>query len=132
MLGKLGGGSRTISKTPMLYRITFRSRKEVEEWEDENTGSFDTVGKGRSALIAVAYRNLEAEVYSCTEEQVIGVLHVMVKFSDTIDIPVLINTAYELGFPLLDMVLSMHPHLAPRTIQCEGFCGEPVLITKSI
>ena len=36
------------------------------------TGDFDTAGKGKSALIAAAYRNFEAEVYSYTEEQVIG------------------------------------------------------------
>lgn len=35
------------------------------------TGEFDTSGKGKSALIAAAYRGLEAEVYSYTEEQIV-------------------------------------------------------------
>ena len=56
----------------------------------------------------------------------------MAKFFDTISIPILINKALDLGFPLLDMVLTLHQHLAPRIIQCEGFCGMPILITKSI
>ena len=61
MLGKPGGGSRTISKTPMLYRMSLRARNEVEDWESHMTGQFDIAGKGKSALIAAAYRNLEAE-----------------------------------------------------------------------
>lgn len=73
MLGKPGGGSRTISKTPVLYRMSLRGRHEVEEWEEDYTGDFDTAGKGKSALLAAAYRSLEAEVYNYTEEQVIGV-----------------------------------------------------------
>ena len=110
--------------------MSLRGRKEVEEWEDENTGSFDTGRKGKSALIAAAYRNLEAEVYSYTEEQVIALFQDMAKFLEIVDIPFLIKKAYELGFPLLDMMLTMHQHLAPRIIQSEGFCGEPVIITK--
>ena len=39
------------------------------------TAQYDTSGKGKSALTAAAYRGLEAEVYSYTEEQVIGAFH---------------------------------------------------------
>ena len=56
----------------------------------------------------------------------------MAKFFDTISIPILIGKAMGLGFPLLDMMLTMHQHLAPRVLQCEGFCGQPILITNSI
>ena len=73
MLGKPGGGSRTISKTPVLYRMSLRGRHEVEDCEEDYTGEFDTAGKGKSALLAAAYRSIEAEVYNYTEEQVIGV-----------------------------------------------------------
>jgi len=55
MLGKPSGGTRTVCKTPMLYRITLRSRNEVAHWEEEHMGEYDTAGKGKSALIAVAY-----------------------------------------------------------------------------
>ena len=56
LLGKPGGGSRKICKTPMLYRHTLRGREQVGQWEDNNTGSFNTAGKGKSALLAAAYR----------------------------------------------------------------------------
>jgi len=62
ILGKPSGGTRTICKTPMLYRISLRSRKEVANWEEEMTAEFDTSGKGKSALVAAAYRGLEAEI----------------------------------------------------------------------
>jgi len=34
LLGKPGGASRTICKTPMLYRHTLRGRDHVAQWED--------------------------------------------------------------------------------------------------
>ena len=107
------GGSRTICKTPVLYRMSLRARHEVEDWESNMTGDFDTAGKGKSALIAAAHRNLEAEVYTFTEEQVIGVCQDMAKFFDPIDMPILINKAIGLGFPILDMALTMHQQSAP-------------------
>lgn len=58
--------------------------------------------------------------------------HDMAKFFDTIDIPLLCDKANELEFPVLDCLLTLHQHLAPRIIQCEGFCSEPILITRSI
>jgi len=88
ILGKPSGGTRTVCKTPMLYRIILRSRNTVVEWEDQMTGDFDTSGKGKSALIATAYRGLQAEVYKYTEEQVIGVFHDFEKFFDTTDLEI--------------------------------------------
>ena len=54
MLGKPGGGSRTICKTPMLYRLSLRARGDVADWEELMTGEHDTAGKGKSALVAAA------------------------------------------------------------------------------
>jgi len=99
ILGKPSSGTRTICKTPMLYRISLRARKEVADWEHYMTADFDTSGKGKSALVAAAYRGLEAEVYKYTEEQVIGVCHDFDKFFDSIDIPVLLNKAIDVNFP---------------------------------
>jgi len=81
--------------------MRLRGRYEVEDWEDHMTCQSDTAGKGKSALIAAAYRNQEAEVYSYTQEQVIGVFHDMANLFDIIHIPFPINKAYGLGFPLL-------------------------------
>ena len=132
MLGKPGGGSRTVCKTPMLYRLHLRSRKEVAEWEHFMTRDYDTAGKGKSALIAAAYRNLQAEVYNLTEDQVIATCHDFEKFFDTIDLPILIEQAREFKFPLLDLALTIMQHMAPRVIQCAGFCSRTILTNTSI
>lgn len=56
----------------------------------------------------------------------------MAKFFDTIGVPILVNKAREPEFPVLDIMLTLHQHLAPRIIQCEGFCSEPILVARSI
>jgi len=116
----------------MLYRHTLRVREQVGIWEDNNTGSFDTAGKGKSALLAAAYRSIKAEVYGQTEDQVIAVFHDFEKFFDTIDIPILIEKAIELEFPILDLALTITQHMAPRIIQCDSFCSKPILVNRSI
>jgi len=116
----------------MLYRHTLRGRDQVAVWEDAHTGPFDTAGKGKSALLAAAYRSIKAEVYGQTEDQVIAVFHDFEKFFDTIDIPILIEKALELQFPVLDLALTIMQHLAPRVIQCDAFCSKPILVNRSI
>lgn len=125
ILGKPSGGTRTVCKTPMAYRITLRSRNEVALWEEDNTGDFDTAGKGKSALIAAAYRGLQAETYKYTEEQVIGVFHDFEKIFDTIDLATLMQKTRECNFPILHLALTMQQHVAPRIIQCDGSAAEP-------
>jgi len=132
LLGKPGGGSRTICKTPMLYRHALRGRNSVAVWESFMTAGYDTAGKGKSALLAAAYRSIKAEVYSLTEDQVIGVFHDFAKFFDTIDIEILINKAIEADFPMLDLALTIMQHVAPRIIQCDSFCGEAIIVNRSI
>lgn len=93
MLGTPYRGSRTISKTLMLYRMSQRS---PTDWDSFMTGNSDTASKGKCALIAAACRGLEAEVYRFTRQQVIGFLHAMAKFSDTVNIPTLTQQALDL------------------------------------
>lgn len=132
MLGKPSEATRTVCKTPMLYRITLRSRNNVAEWEDEETGDFDTPGKGKSALIAAAYRGLQAEIYKYTDEQVIGVFHDFEKIFDTIDLEILMQKTIEHNFPIVDLAYTMQQHTAPRIIQCDGFCSRTIITNASI
>lgn len=125
MLGKPSGGTRTVCKNPMFYRITLRPRNNVTLWEEDMTGDFDTSGKGKSALVAAAYRGLQAEIYKYTEEQVIGVFHDFEKFFDTIDLEILMQQATEHNFPIVDLAYTMQQHMAPRIIQCDGFAAGP-------
>lgn len=45
----------------------------------------------------------------------------MAKFFDTISIPILIDKTLNLGFPLLDMMLSLHQFLVPESFNVQGF-----------
>jgi len=135
ILGKPTGGTRTVCKTPMLYRMTLRGRGEVAEWESIMSAAsedFDMSGKGKSALVASAYRGLQAEIYKYTEEQVIGVFHDFEKFFDIVDLEVLMNKAIELQFPIIDLLVTMLQHMAPRVIQCDGFCSRAIITNTSI
>jgi len=116
----------------MLYRISLRARNEVANWEHFMTADFDTSGTGQSALVAAAYRGLEAEVYRYTEEQVIGVFHDFDKFFDSIDTTILINKALEVNFPIIDLLMTMLQHTAPRIIQFGGFCSRSIITHTSI
>ena len=49
LLGKPGGGIRTITKTPLTYRITNRGRTNVRDWERNHVQSYDSVPNGSSA-----------------------------------------------------------------------------------
>ena len=46
LLGKASGGSRTICKTPMLYRMTLRARTEVADWDHLILESLTNQAKG--------------------------------------------------------------------------------------
>jgi len=115
--------------------MTLRGRGEVAEWEHIMSAvseDFDMSGKGKSALVASAYRGLQAEIYKYTEEQVICVFHDFEKFFDTIDLEMLMNKAIELQFPIIDLLLTMLHHMAPRIIQCDGFCSRAIITNTYI
>ena len=95
------------------------------------TGTFDTSGKGKSALTAAAYRGLQAEVYNYTEEQMIAAFHDFAIFFDTIDLQILMHKAIGLEFPIIDLALTLQQHPAPRVIQCSGFCSRNILTNTS-
>ena len=63
-LGKPNGGVRTISKTPMLYRMMSRCVFDsVVDWEQKHKQhSFDTAARGSSALAAALFRNTLSEM----------------------------------------------------------------------
>ena len=96
------------------------------------TGDFDQSGKGKSALIAAACTGLQAEVLNYTEEQVIGAFHDFAQFFDTIDINILIEKAKEADFPILDLCITLMQHMAPRIIQCKGYCSRTIITNQSI
>ena len=132
-LGKPSGGVRTISKTPMLYRMVSRCIfDKVVAWEEANVQSYDAAARGSSSLQASLYRNLLSEVAYYNEEEILAIFNDYDKFFDRIDIAILVNKIISTNYPLKDAVLALQQHLSPRVIQCEGFSSLPLLIFKSI
>lgn len=54
------------------------------------------------------------------------------KFFDSIDITILIQKALEVNFPIIDLLMTMLQHTAPRIIQRGGFCSRPIITNTSI
>ena len=134
VLGKPGGGIRTICKTPMLYRMYNIVSTAVMSWEAAISDScpHDTAKKGNSALDAALGRNLLAEVAFWIGQVFGAALNDFHKFFDTIDVSVLMQEAIKCQYPPVDMALALQQHLAPRTIQVSGYSSKLINITHSI
>lgn len=120
VLGKPGDGWSTINKSPMAYRMSLRVGDEVSEWESCMTGSFDTASKGNSDLIAAACRCIDAEANVCTAEPVVATYHGVTKLFDIASMPTLIEQGIELESPMLDLMVTLHQHMAQNILKCEG------------
>ena len=131
-LGKISGDCRTISKTPMIYRMALRADSTVRKWELDNMASFDSALPGASALSAALRRNLKAEVAYWLGALIATVLNDYEKFFDTLNIVELIRESYVNEFPAQQLVLALQQHLAPRVIQVNGFSSLPVSVFNSI
>ena len=131
-LGKPNNSIRTVSKTPMLYRMSCRCDLSVKHWEEANRQEYDSACKGSSAITSALIRNLQAEVAHWLGKQSAAVFNDYHKFFDTIDIDRLIYEAISTGFPPVELSLALQQHLAPRIIQASGYCSNPTQVYKSI
>ncbi len=86
-------GCRTISKTPITWRMIGKCNTSISDWESAEAGSFDWAVKGQSALSAACLRNLVAEVAVILGFITGGLFNDFKKFFDTVDIPKLIENA---------------------------------------
>ena len=132
-LGKPSGDTRTVTKTPMLYRIMNKVMKpSITRWESQHNGTHNTCAKGISAIGAAAIRNLIAEIAHWLNFEVISAFNDLWKFYDSVDIASLLVEAVHTEYPPAELCLALQQHLAPRVIQCSGFSGEPFIINRSI
>ena len=65
----------------MWYRGFCRNAESVSDWALVNTPSFDKAGKGKSAIVAAALRNLRAEFHHVLGYVVVGAFNDIEKFS---------------------------------------------------
>ena len=81
LLGKPTGGTRAITKTPMLYRISLRGLGGAKEWESEFTQTYDKAKRGSSALLTALCRGLRAEIAKYINKVPAAVFNDMEKIS---------------------------------------------------
>jgi len=135
VLGKPGGGVRTISMTPMITSRMLNSvSTSVKDWEANVSADckYDTAKKGSNALDAALARNLLSEVAFWLKRAFGAAFNDYHKFFDTIDINILLEQALYSEYPTTSLSLAVQQHLAPRVIQVSGFASKPVNITHSI
>ncbi len=132
LLGKPGGGIRTICKTPMIYRMALRTNTAVPNGEIQNKQPYDSATRGSSALTAALVRNVRAEIASWLKMESAAIFNDYHKFFDTLDIEVLVQEAFNNNFPLQELVLALMQHLAPRIIQVSGCSSRATSVFKFI
>ena len=133
-LPKKDGGTRTVAIASSLYRLLMElDSLEVKEFEAANAFANDSAKKGASALLAVEERSLEAELAQLHGNSSFMILWDLKKFFDSIDVKTLFAEAARVGFPLLQLTLSMVVHHAPRRLKMGTAIGEPILrLVRSI
>jgi hypothetical protein len=132
LLCKPNGDCRTITKTPMLYRMALRADKSVSNWEKQNNQKYDKAGVGSSALLAALARNVSAEVAYWLNEDSASVFNDFHKFFDTIDVSTLLKEAALTEFPRDQLSYAMMQHMAPRVLQVDGYSSGAMVIYRSI
>lgn len=132
LLGKPSGDSRTVCKTPMLYRMLLRNDQLVRQWEMSNRAPFDSATTGASALLAALKRNLLSEIAHWSGMRSGAMFNDYNKFFDTINISKLLEEAVYCKFPFKQMSFALQQHLAPRMLQTNGYSSRVASIFKSI
>ncbi len=130
LLGKKLGGSRCIAVCTTFYRVLIAVMKgEVREWDVEVGMEGDSALPGRSPLDETAWRHLLMEQAVLLGKHVAQLLWDVAKFFDSLNIPLLIERAEELNFPIDQLVLGMQAHRAPRVLRVDGCCAEAIPAT---
>ena len=124
--------SEQFSKSPMLYRMAMRGLKGIRQWELEHTQAYDTAKTHSSALYAALIRGLKAEVAVRLNKIPAAIFNDFHQFFDHLDIVELILAAIKCELPMDLLIMALQQHLAPRIIQAQGFCGDPIQVTRSI
>ena len=104
-------------------------KDDVREWDMEVGIEGDSAMAGRSPLLETAWRHLTMEQAVLRGKFVCQLLWDVAKFFDSVGIPLLIDRAEQLRFPLDQLVLGMQAHRAPRVLRVNGCCAEPIPAT---
>ena len=127
LLGKKLGGTRCIAICATFYRLLMAIMKaDIRDWDSRVGLDGDSALPGRSPHDETAWRQLLMEL-ACLQGKSVGqMLWDVAKFFDSLDVPILIERAEGLGFPLDQLTLAMQMHRAPRALRAAGTYG-PVI-----
>ena len=133
MLPKPGGDSRCVAKTLMVCRFwAIIRRPGVQAWEALVVQDWDACRPGSSALGAAYLRGLQIEVASRNGEHSGVILWDVRKFLDNVRLHVVYEGVRALGFPLIDLILGLQMHLAPRRLNYNGAVSAQIYIPRAL
>ena len=93
-----------------------------------NDWGVDTAAPGMNSRLEARERQLELEIHSWLGTPFGQLLWDLKTFYDSIQIPVLIATAEDLGFPRDLLVVVCLLHLSPRALTHRDQAAEPILL----
>ena len=134
-LGKPGDGHRTITKSPILYRLTCREgnhRDTIRQWEDSICLANDSAKKGSSAKKACLKRSFFSELFCLCGIDTGANLFDFEKFFDTVNLPMLLDLLNKKQYPLKHLCFAIQQHCAPRRLQVKNITSESVSPINSI
>ena len=126
-LGKPGDGHRTITKSPILYRLTCREgnhRDIIRQWENSICLENDSAKKGSSAKKACLKRSFFADLFSLCGMDTGANLFDFDKLFDTVDLPMLLALLNKKQYPLKHLCFAIQQHCAPRRLQVKSVTSE--------
>ena len=125
LLGKPGGGSRTVAIIASFYRLLMRLvGGSIRQWDAKSAGHWDSAIKGSTALQAQLARALDVELAKAEGKHSVHMLWDMRKFFDSVRIQKLIPHLERLGYPPSIMVLGFIMHKAPRILKVGVGCSK--------
>ena len=133
LIPKQTGGRRPVAKTPMLYRLFCIVRQPlVKEWAIANSFEWDFATAGKSALYSAAMRCWTNEMAILSGRHTSSLLWDIKQFFDNISPEMVLAEGIRMGYPLLDLIMGLQMHMAPRLLIVSGVASSLVLPLLSI
>ncbi len=133
LVPKAETADRPITLTQGLYRCWSRPRGgRVATWSAKKAGHWDRAIAGSSALRAALVRQMGLEVATTLKISWIQVLYDIEKFYDHVDWSTVVSPAYATDYPLVELVLGLEVHTAPRGVATDSGLSEKMYPGRSL
>ena len=133
LLGKPKGGFRPIGLFASFYRLWARARRPfAEEWEAKNWRGYFACGAGRGAQDAVWRQAVRSEAGVARQEVACSLLWDMRKFYELFDFARLAARAWDTGFPMQIVRVSLAAYAGPRHLSLSGMVTKALYASNGI